>query len=111
MPEPTPPRRRRFQFGLGTMLLAVTAVAVLLGPGLARTRTRRAALREISDRGGRVLIASDPIFKRPVLAAWPIPTLPVWRRLCGDEAVYSITLPFEEFNGDDVDRFRHTFPE
>ena len=93
------------------MLLLVAIVAIPLGPGLAHVRERRAALQEVASRGGLVLMSSDPILKKTGVAGWRIPTVPIWRRMCGDEAVYSMTLPFEEFSGNDLDDAQRIFPE
>jgi hypothetical protein len=69
-PETCPPRRNRrwFQFRLRTLMLAVTAVAIVCGLFVSPAMRQRRIVHEINANGGQVYYDHEPQF---FLARWP----------------------------------------
>ena len=98
MSQAPPTRRRWFQFGLGTMLLLVTVFAVWLGWELSYIRERRAYAQGCADRGRPCVFVSEASAQGLDKLGVALPTIPIWRRWLGDEAVVLVGLPTTDFS-------------
>ena len=90
MPTTPPTRRRWFQFSIRSLLLLLTAFAMLLAWEKRYIRARRDFLES-----NNAAIAAGP--KRHVMSRktqYKPAEIPFWRRLLGDEPVDVIPMPF-----------------
>lgn len=117
MTEPARPGRRRFQCGLGTLFVTLTLVTVLaawLGWELRFIWDRQDYVQLCTERGRPCIMAADAGTSRYVNQAVPLPTIPIWRRVLGDEAVAYVGLPADE-TAEELRQFRldceRLFPE
>ena len=116
---PILPRRRWLQFSLRTMLVAVTVVAILLGWQLSHIRDRRAfvvsmeaLVAQENEQAGRALVSPHPgtLTGTPVNIVVPNGSIPIWRRLLGDEAMLLMWLP-RTSTPEDLHSAHRLFPE
>jgi len=105
MAAEVPTRRRWLQFGLGTMLLLVTAFAVLLGLALGGGLTAydRLTTRKWAESRGAIFREGGS----------PVPAL---RQFLWDQPIESISIHrwaghADPFIQDEKDRLSHAFPE
>jgi hypothetical protein len=107
-------RRRWLQFGLGPMLLLVTVFAVWLAWELRFVRERQAYMQRCAERPWPCLMAPDAATSPLINHTIPVPSIPIWRRWLGDEAVVYVGHPEYE-TPDSLRRFRldcqRLFPE
>jgi hypothetical protein len=104
-------RRRWFQFGLGTMLIAVTLLALLLGPELNMIQQRKAAISRIQQTGGLIWsLEAYEVSKGTRNWSLPAdrqtPAIPRWRRWLGDEPFVLVICRVQ-----DASIMRSLFPE
>lgn len=97
--------KRRFQYRLRTLFVIVTLAAILcswFGAQAKAVRERREMLAHIENdlKGQTVWILGDR----------PIPTVPLVRRMLGDEAIEVIDLPTST-SAQECRRIQSVFPE
>ena len=112
MSQAPPTRRRWFQFGLRALLLFAGVTGVLLAwlaLQLDHLRIRKTTVSDIEARGGRVHRTIEPTAADPY-AMEVVNTLPVWRRMLGDESFDILDMP-PSATKDEVMRTRKLFPE
>jgi len=109
------PRRRWFNFSLRTLFIVVTALCCWLGWEMSVVRSRQAALSRIKGNMAFSVTTAQSYRER-----WPagmsVPTLatiPLIRRLLGDEAVQEIVVHrwFQSFSEEELSRLTRAFPE
>jgi hypothetical protein len=109
------PRRRWFNFSLRTLFILVTVLCCWLGWEMSVVRSRQAALSRIKGNMAFSVTTAQSYRER-----WPagmsVPTLatiPLVRRLLGDEAIQEIVVHrwFQSFSEEELSRLTRAFPE